>query len=449
MLRLAADEDPVEIDPEAGDLADRVAMVKSRLQKGTFASQSDHEKVPKLYVDYVKRIASQLQATLALAGAEDTQLTLPAIPSVSEPVADLLKLVDGQLLLQLSDAASRRDGGEGASPLGLQLYKLLVARDAGLLLDSCSQVVLPWRPLAEGWAASFLLKVEQNNEVWTLLWQRVKEKRVKEIDAELKEGQAKDQNFRTKPEGLNLAIERNNLQQGFEEINRVPLQRVKEIVPLQRVKDIDVELKEGQAKDKNFLTSQKGSRLQEERDEIQRDLVHFQKEMDDLEKEREANLREYRATGGGGERRYGAGQWLTVRRPDGQWTDAQVSTDGAPPRLAYGQELALHPWNHAPRELVKRDYEKLREWWMQALRVEHSNITDALTGKQLNVLEQCVAINMDDAKKRDDVQDARTLARLLHAYHADRCKGGAVDTLAAALLIGPPAAGKTSLMSQV
>ena len=127
-----------------------------------------------------------------------------------------------------------------------------------------------------------------------------------------------------------------------------------------------------------------------------------------------------------------------------------MSTDGAPPRLADGQELALHPWNHAPRELVKGDYEMLHEWWMQTLRVEHSNIIDSLTGQRLDVLKQCVAINMDDAEERHNVQDARTLAMLLHTYHADRCKGGAaVDTFAAALLTGPPAAGKTSLMSQV
>ena len=358
MLRLAADEDPLEIKPEAGDLADRVSMVESRLKKGTFTSQSDREMVPKLYVDYVKRIASGLQATLALTSAEDTQLALPAIPSVSEPVADLLKLVDGQLLLQLSDAASRRAGGEGASPLsaeqgGLQPYKLLVARGAGLLLDSCSQVVLPWRPRAEGWAAPFLLKVEQNNK-----------------------------EFRTWSE-------------------------------------------EKVAKKRKTLSEE------------------------EVANNRRDTLAQYRATGGLGERRYGAGQWLTVRQPDGQWTDAQVSTDGAPPRLADGQELALHPWNHAPRELVKGDYEVLREWWMRTLRVEHSYIIDALVGKRLDVLKQCVAINMDTAEEQDGVQDARTLARLLHAYHADRCKGGAVDTVAAALLTGPPAAGKTSLTSQV
>ena len=93
MLSLAADEDPLEIKPEAGTLADRVLMVKSRLKKGTFTSESDHETVTKLYVDYVKRMASRLQTTLALANAEDAQLTLPAIPSVGAPVADLLKLV--------------------------------------------------------------------------------------------------------------------------------------------------------------------------------------------------------------------------------------------------------------------------------------------------------------------------------------------------------------------
>ena len=94
MLCLAADEDPVEIKPEAGNLADRVSMVTSRLKKGTFTSESDHEMVTKLYVDYVKRIASRLQTTLAIATAEDAQLTLPAIPSVGAPVADLLpKLV--------------------------------------------------------------------------------------------------------------------------------------------------------------------------------------------------------------------------------------------------------------------------------------------------------------------------------------------------------------------
>ena len=302
MLRLAADEDPLEIKPEAGALADRVSMVKSRLRKGTFTSESDHEMVPKLYVDYVKRIASQLQATLALANAEDTQLTLPAIPSVRAPVADLLKLVDGQLLLPLSDAASRRAGGEGASPLsaeqgGLQPYKLIVARDAGLLLDSCSQVVLPWRPLAKGWAAPFLLKVEQNNV--ELVELRLLQPIAEEIDAELKKGKEKAVNCRK------FLERRSGLQKEKDEITQTKIpecqKRVKEIdVELrlqklqERVEQIDTELKKGEVEDdscRKFLARRSG--LQKEKEhclEILKDL----KERRDLEKERGVILGEYR-----------------------------------------------------------------------------------------------------------------------------------------------------------
>merc|ERR1712086_1111224 len=109
-------------------------------------------KVPKMYEDYIVRIADVLQKTLSLAGAEDTQLALPVMPSVSAPVPAPLRLAGGQLLLQLSDAASRLAGGEGASQLGAvqggRLQLLLADGDAEVLLDSCSQVVLPWRPPA-------------------------------------------------------------------------------------------------------------------------------------------------------------------------------------------------------------------------------------------------------------------------------------------------------------
>ena len=157
---------PIEIKPETGDLAVRVSTVKSRLGKAKFTNPSDAGVVPKLYEEYVKSIAGALQSTLALAGAEDTQLGLPALPLVSAPVAAPLRLADGQLLLQLSDAASRRAGGEGASQLdavqGGRLQLLLAGGDAEVPVDSCSQVVLPWRPPAEDWAAAaFQLELEK------------------------------------------------------------------------------------------------------------------------------------------------------------------------------------------------------------------------------------------------------------------------------------------------
>ena len=154
-----------------------------------------------------------------------------------------------------------------------------------------------------------------------------------------------------------------------------------------------------------------------------------------------------RATGAAGERRYGSGQWLTVRQPDGGWADIQLTIDGAP--LGRAGLEPLHPWNHAPRELPQQDFEMLRDWWLKTLVAKHSDITDALTGKRLDVLQQCVAINMIGGAESAGIHDASSLSSWLHSCHAARCKGDAVDLPAAALLTGPPAAGKTSLMSQV
>merc|ERR1719469_15947 len=48
-----------------------------------------------------------------------------------------------------------------------------------------------------------------------------------------------------------------------------------------------------------------------------------------------------------------------------------------------------------------------------------------------------------------NIAEARSLSEWLRTCHASHCKGGAVDASAMALLTGPPAAGKTSLISQV
>ena len=116
MLSLASGMPPQVIE-QTGDLVARVDKVKASIRKATFTGKGDAETVPKMYEDYVARIADVLQKTLALAGAEASQLALPVMPSVSAPVAAPLRLADGQLLLQLSDAASRRAGDEGASQL--------------------------------------------------------------------------------------------------------------------------------------------------------------------------------------------------------------------------------------------------------------------------------------------------------------------------------------------
>ena len=417
MVRLATDTPPEEIKPEAGELGARVSMVKSRLGKATFTSQSDAELVPTLYEDYVKSIVGVLQTTLAVAGAEAPQLSLPPLPSVKVPDASPLRLADGQLLLWIADA-----GGEGGSQLGEvrggRLQLLLAGGDAEVVLDSCSQVVLPWRPPAEGWDAALQLEVKKlvelktradalSMEVQGLTLKRVTEKSMKAIEQKV-----------------------NALVSAFEGETKPDVERVIRIDALRQ--SLASVTSATSSKDKTKLSDSMLQELKRHASETARRVVV------------EAPAVVLRATGAAGERRYGSGQWLTILQSEGLWADVLVSTDGA----QSGHDLSLHPWNHAPRELPQQDYEVLREWWMKTLVVKHSSITDALTGKQLDVLLQCVAINMDGAEAAD-VNDASSLSEWLSTCHADRCKGGAVDTPAAALLTGPPAAGKTSLMSQV
>ena len=123
------------------------------------------------------------------------------------------------------------------------------------------------------------------------------------------------------------------------------------------------------------------------------------------------------------------------------WHDTKVADGSLPP---------LHPWNHAPRELPASSFDALRTWWAASLKAQHSHIADALSGRGMDVLQQCVAINMDaEGTALSVINDAQSLAEWLHSLHAERCTGGATETFSAALLTGPPAAGKTSLLSQV
>jgi hypothetical protein len=123
--------------------------------------------------------------------------------------------------------------------------------------------------------------------------------------------------------------------------------------------------------------------------------------------------------------------------------------------------LRLHPWNHAPRELPRQAFEEMREWHFETLRAQHSLIRDALSGRSLDVLRQCVAIEVEkhvasgDAGEggleRDvaDIKDAFGLAGALQDLYMARYDGNDTTSVAAVLLTAGPAAGKTSLLSQV
>ena len=551
MICLAEDAPPQEVTLEAGNLATRVATVKSRIDKAIFTTTSDKQKVLSLYEDYVKRIARALQSTLGLAGAEAVELALPAPPSVDAPTANPLRLADGQLMLYLPDAKSHRAGSEGRSQIcvvrderivsallgtAVQIELLVVGGNAELHLDSCSQVVLPWWPPVEGWAAAFQPEVTKllglkeqtlglNEKVKTAekVAKRAQEAQAKEAHAanEAKEAAAASQAAQAEAkeakEEAKEAVERlanatevkedvrqeseelvqriaarvSALQPTFTDVKMKKLQDDMEMEALRKVMtDCDTLLNRvrwsrafwlgGAGRSgplpheaSMILAGAQVTRLKPGHVDGMPDDIYPSTYASDMLVElqrcvsitqRWQNLQHLhpdvlaalaahflRATRAAGERRYALGQWLTIRKPDGQWSDMQVGIDKEPP---------LHPWNHAPRELPHTDFEKLRLWWMQTLRLQHSHIADALTGNRLDVMEQCVAINMAGTDS-EDIRDAQSLSEWLSARHTDLCSGHAVDvptdraiqhglsTGHAALLTGPPASGKTSLISQV
>ena len=155
-----------------------------------------------------------------------------------------------------------------------------------------------------------------------------------------------------------------------------------------------------------------------------------------------------------GARRYAPGQWLTVRY-EATWRDAEVlEAASATHRLRFegGGEasVALHPWNHAPRWLPADSFEEVREWHTRAMRAKHSHINDALTGRRLDSLEQCVAVDViSNAKGMEAVKDAHTMSAWLRALYEQHLKGDKTDRPPASLLTAGPAAGKTTLLSQL
>ena len=179
--------------------------------------------------------------------------------------------------------------------------------------------------------------------------------------------------------------------------------------------------------------------------------------------------------GAEGARTYGAGQRLVVFTKDfstkGDWVDVVVEdAPAAEPRIgsvahhlrsvaanesvpARSFKLNLHPWNHAPFELPHATFEASRLRYFRTLRAQHACIVDALSGRRLNVFDQCVPLQMAEASlgsggQLSGVVDVASLSTWLHGAYAHRCFGEA-SKAACVLLTAGPAAGKTSLISQL
>ena len=492
MLSLASDTPtgtPLqEIVTETDRLADRVHIIKSRIRNAKFSSPTDNKTVPALYEEFIKRIAATLQKTLPVEHKglrrANTLMFSEMPPIVDEPVNAPIQFTDDQLLLHLPDREGRRAGGEGATSelsvvQGRLIRRVLAGADTTLCVKDCSHVVLPWNRPAEGWASAFCLSAESlhslhepstrlNDELQLLTPESLTSAKVQELQHQ--QDEFASQMLRVK-EALSVRelctfAETVITKAGPMKPLLTEAKQTIETSAEEVASPIRQKLAEAQAKDTNgreldtelgcFMDGDDKLKPDSEikklvlKQQLQR-LQQLGTELSNLLQPKETEdtiAMALRASGAMGERQYAAGQSLTIRQPDGRWIDTQISTDGAPPCVA-----PLHPWNHAVRDLPASSFEELCTWWKQTLRSEHAFITDALSENQLDVLEQCVAINMaqtgSETRESSLVQDARSLSEWLRDCHAERCNGEAVDSPAAAVLVGPPAAGKTTLLSQI
>ena len=116
---------------------------------------------------------------------------------------------------------------------------------------------------------------------------------------------------------------------------------------------------------------------------------------------------------------YAVGQEL-VALIDGMWMDARVLQ---PPehisstvhKLQAGgstHNLLLHPWNHAPMIMRCSPYNEACARYATSMLSTHSFITDALSGQQLHVHQQCVPLHLEPSSKGGGPADVTDVTEL-------------------------------------
>lgn len=99
--------------------------------------------------------------------------------------------------------------------------------------------------------------------------------------------------------------------------------------------------------------------------------------------------------------RYPDGQEL-IAMVDGAWLDVKVRGSPEHPSStihqvqmgASRQALLLNPWNHAPKLVNVAKFNKLKQHYSNWLARRHTHITDAISGQQHGVLDQCVPFDI-------------------------------------------------------
>jgi Ran GTPase-activating protein (RanGAP) involved in mRNA processing and transport len=435
VFALSSDADATPIEVEVSELD--VAADIERIKNSKFTSKGDHPVVVGLYTKYVHDTVGALTKTLGslqmLASGSATAAPAEPLPQVDAPAASPLRLAEGQPLLLLSWQGNGAGGGPRFGVVdatgGRVAAAVMGGDDAELAYDRCSQAVLPWRPPAAGWEAAFIGDARALRDLAEPARRLADDARRMESESALR---AVGERAR---EIADSAARCQSIAHAAREAGGAVQSCVDEAAAL-------------------FKPLQQGdpTQLQAALDVVRAAVERLQPVA--LEAALTAALR---SSGASGARRYAAGQALTVRTAAG-WRDADVAiagADGLCHRLTFSEgsgelpaTLTLHPWNHAPRELPHAAYEAVHEWWTRKLRNQHTQIFDALSGHPLDALQQCVAIKVMGDADLAGVHDVRGLSDWLHSLHASRSLGEAITAPGAALLTAPPAAGKTTLISQ-
>jgi hypothetical protein len=442
VFALSSNADVAPIKVEAGEL--NVSADIERIQKSKFTSKGDHPVVVGLYTKYVHDTVGALTRTLGslqmLASGSATAALAEPLPQVDAPAPSPLRLAEGQPLLLLSWQGNGAGGGPRFGVVDATGGRVAAAvtggEDAELAYDRCSQAVLPWRPPAAGWEAAFVGDARALRDLAEPARRLADDARRMESESALR---AVGERASEIADG---AARCQSIAHAAREAGGAVQSCVDEAAPL---------FKARRRGDEKKLEDEK-KKLEDALDAVRAAVERLQPVA--LEAALTAALR---SSGASGARRYAAGQPLTVRTAGG-WRDAEVEAVGAD-GLRHGltflegsgeppATLTLHPWNHAPRELPHAAFEALSRWWTRELRKQHSQIFDALSGNPLDALQQCVALKVMGYADLAGVRDVRGLSDWLHSLHASRRLGEATTAPGAALLTAPPAAGKTTLISQ-
>mgnify|MGYP000894950872 FL=1 len=457
VFALSSDADATPVEVKAIELD--VAADIERINQSKFTSKGDKPKVISLYKEYVHNTVGALTKTLGalqMASHSATVALAELLPQVDAPAAAPLRLAEGQPLLLLSWQGSGAGGGPRFGVVDATGGRVAAAVFGGdeleLAYDRCSQAVLPWRPPAAGWDAAFIGDAHSLRDLAEPARRLAEDARRLESALSIESESALRAIGVRAREIAHSAVQCESIAHTAREAGDAVRSCVDAAVAEA------AELFKGQTRgDLTQLEAALGKvQLEAALGKVRVAIGVVRAAVERLQPEAMVTTA-LRSSGASGARRYAAGQPLTVRTAGG-WRDADVATAGAD-GLCHGltflegsgeppATLTLHPWNHAPRELPHAAYEALSGWWTRELRKQHTQIFDALSGNPLDALQQCVAIEVMGDADLAGVRDVRSLSDWLHSLHASRSLGEAITAPGAALLTAPPAAGKTTLISQ-